>query len=164
MGWHENASVGELLAGYADTIAELRRRGVIRTNNAPLGDYAEWLLARVLDATIADSTSAKSWDLVLPDGRLVQVKARLVSEPPTAGQVQTSPFRSWDFDLAALMLFDARTYEPRLAVLAPAEVVRRHATYRKHINGSIVHIRAPLTEQDEVVDITEEVSRVWDRI
>ena len=112
MTWHGEASIHDLLVGYAMTLAELRQRGVLRTNNAPVGDYAEWLLHQTLGGTLAASTSAKSSDLTLDDGRRVQVKARVVADPPTGGQLQTSPFRSWDFDLAALMLFRADSYRP----------------------------------------------------
>lgn len=154
MPWPEEASIHDLLGGYAATIMELRRRGVLRTNNAPVGDFAEWLLARALGGLLADSTSAKSYDLTLPDGRRVQVKARLVADRPTAGQLQSSPFRSWDFDAAALMLFRATTYEPALAVMAPTHVVRTHAKRRSHINGDVVFIRPPLTIAAGVEDIT----------
>jgi len=87
-------TVADLLAGYARILAELRRRGVVRSNNAPAGDYAEWLAARGLGGALADNSSVKSYDITLPSGERVQVKARVVSEPPIAGQLQTSPFRS----------------------------------------------------------------------
>lgn len=154
MGWPEETSTSELLTQYAATLVELRRRGVLRTNNAPLGDYAEWLLHRALGGELADSTSAKSYDLILVDGQRVQIKARLISEPPARGQLQTSPFRSWDFELAALMLFRSDSYTPVLAVLAPVEVVRQHARYRRHVNGDVVFIRPPLTTAPCVRDIT----------
>ena len=128
MGWPDRTPTPELLAQYAATLVELRRRGVLRTNNAPLGDYAEWLLHRALGGALANSTSAKSYDLTLQDGRRVRVKARLVSDPPSRGQLQTSPFRSWDFELAALMLLDS--YAPTLAVLAPVVVLRAYAQHR----------------------------------
>lgn len=46
-------STPELLAGYASRLAELRRRGVLRTNNPPAGDYAEWLVQRALGGNLA---------------------------------------------------------------------------------------------------------------
>jgi len=36
-------------------------------------------------------------------GRKLQVKARLVSQRATPGQLQTSAFRSWTFDFAVLV-------------------------------------------------------------
>lgn len=83
-GHETDASVGELLAGYAGILVELRRRGVIRSANAPAGDYAEWLCATALGGKLVDNFSVKSHDLTLPDGRLVQVKARVTSDPPSA--------------------------------------------------------------------------------
>lgn len=158
VSWYQDASIPELLAGYAATLVELRRRGVLRTNNAPVGDYAEWLLAHALGGTLAHSTSAKSYDLTLPDRGRVQVKARLVTDPPGVGQLQTSPFRSWDFEAAALMLFRADSYAPVLTVLAPVDVVRSHAKFRRHVNGEIVFIRPPLTVASGVDDVTAEVA------
>lgn len=113
------ASVGDLLSGYARILAELRRRGVVRSVNAPAGDYAEWLCARALDARLVDNFSVKSHDLILADGRRVQVKARVTSEPPRAGQLQTSPFRSWDFDVAAFVMFRDRDYKGVTRRLGP---------------------------------------------
>ena len=62
----DDRSIAELLAGYAGILAELRRRGVVRTNNAPVGDYAEWLAARALGGEIVANASEKSYDLRLP--------------------------------------------------------------------------------------------------
>jgi hypothetical protein len=56
-------TVGELLSTYAEIFAELRERGVVRSANAPAGDYAEWLCSRALGATLADNFSVKSHDL-----------------------------------------------------------------------------------------------------
>lgn len=88
----------------------------------------------------------------------MQVKARLIANPPTAGQFQTSPFRSWDFDLAVLMLFRADNYAPALAVLAPVELVRINAKRRAHVNGDVVFIRPPLTTAPGIQDITRRVA------
>ncbi len=41
----EHRSTADLLARYGRTLAELRRRGILRTNNPPAGDYGEWLVA-----------------------------------------------------------------------------------------------------------------------
>jgi len=122
----KDQTIAELLAGYSRTLAELRRRGVVRTNNAPAGDYAEWLATKGLGGELAGN-SVKSYDLTLATGERVQVKARVVSEPATRSQLQTSSFRSWDFDLAALVLLRVSDYQVVRAVLVPSEVVREHS-------------------------------------
>jgi hypothetical protein len=147
--------VGELLSSYAKILAELRERGVVRSANAPAGDYAEWLCSRALGATLVDNFSVKSHDLVLADGRLVQVKTRVTSEPPKAGQLQTSPFRSWDFDLAAFVLLRDYDYEVRRGVLLPVEVVRAQSIYRSHVNGSVVMMTSALLDHVDAEDITD---------
>ena len=39
----------ELMNMYADILSELNVRGVVRTYNSPVGDYAEWLVAEKMD-------------------------------------------------------------------------------------------------------------------
>jgi hypothetical protein len=97
-------SVGELLALSCGILAELRRRGVIRSGNAPAGDYAELLVQRATEGTLAPS-SQKSWDLETSTGERLQVKARVVTDPSIRGERQLSFFRSWDFDAAVIVLF-----------------------------------------------------------
>lgn len=126
---------------------------MVRSNNPPAGDYAEWLVAKAFSAALAPA-SEKSYDLKFPDGRRVQVKSRVVSSPPVADQVQSSPFRSWDFEVAAFVLLDAVEYRPVLGVLAPVDVVREHAKPRPHVNGEIVFIRPPLTKAPGTTDVT----------
>ncbi len=58
------ASPRALLQAYEAILGELRRQGVSRTSDAPVGQYAEWLDARVLGATLA-ANATKSYDLEL---------------------------------------------------------------------------------------------------
>ena len=101
-------SIPDLLGRYAAILYELRARGVVRTRNAPLGDYAEYLAARVYSGVLA-ANSVKSYDLLSADGRRVQVKARTVGSDTHPGAV-FSAFRSFDFDVAVLVTFDSSTY------------------------------------------------------
>lgn len=153
-------TVGELLSTYAEILAELRERGVVRSANAPVGDYAEWLCLRALGGTLVDNFSVKSHDLVMADGRRVQVKARVTSEPSKAGQLQTSPFRTWDFDLAAFVLLRDYDYAVRRAVLVPVDVVRVQSSFRSHVNGSVVMMRGALLDHEDAEDITARLRAV----
>jgi len=45
-------TAAQLLRQYANTLAALRERGVVRSANAPAGDYAEWLCAKALGGEI----------------------------------------------------------------------------------------------------------------
>lgn len=152
-------TVRELLAGYARTLAELRRRDVVRSNNAPAGDYAEWLVWKALGGKLAENPSEKSWDVCLPSGKRVQVKARVTSLPLRAGQLQTSPFRSWEFDLAAFVLLAADDYRVTRAALVPVAVVREVARRRPHVNGDVVMMNNALLGHPEATDLTEALNR-----
>src|SRR5438309_1239761 len=88
-GSSDAASTAELLAGYARTLDILRARGVLRTANPPAGDFAEWLVWSAFGGTL-EPNSTKSHDVTDAAGRKLQVKARLVSNPSTPGQLQTS--------------------------------------------------------------------------
>lgn len=149
----------ELLAGYATALAELRRRGVVRSANAPAGDYGEWLVAKALGGTLADNFSVKSWDVSMPNGDRIQVKTRLVAVPPRPGQLQTSPFRSWDFETAAFVLLRGDGYGVLRAVLLPVDAVKAAARWRSHINGHVVMMNSAVMAHAEAQDISDELRR-----
>jgi hypothetical protein len=150
----DERTTGQLLAGYASTLSELRRRGVIRSNNAPAGDYGEWLIAQVLGATIVANAAMKSYDLTTSDGRRVQVKTRVVSLPVRRGQLQASVFRSFDFDLAALVLLRDVDYAVHRAVLVPVQLVEALSTRVEHVNGWRLVMTAEVLDHQEAEDIT----------
>lgn len=140
-----------LLASYQAILAELRDRGVVRTGNAPAGDYAEYLVVRLLNGELP-ANSEKSWD-VLADGRRVQVKCRVVRDPRNNGQRQLSPFRSFDFDDVIIVLL-SEDYAVWRAVSLPAEVIKRCATYRQHVNGHVAFADDKLLDAPEASDLT----------
>lgn len=132
-------STPALLRQYAEILAELRARGVVRTSNAPLGDYAEYIALRVYGGTLAPN-SAKSYDLLAPDERRIQVKARTVSATTSPSAV-FSVFRSFDFEAAVLIVLDARTYNLRWAKELSPEDVREASRWSPHVNGYLLQIR-----------------------
>lgn len=150
-------SVADLLGQYAAILRDLRTRGVVRSANAPAGDYAEWLFARALGGRLVENFSVKSYDLTLPDEIRVQVKTRVVSDPPRRAQVQTSPFRSWDFHLAGLLLLRDTDYGVLRAALVPVEVVRELSVFRAHVNGAVVHMTDSLLGHQSARDVTHDL-------
>jgi hypothetical protein len=140
-------NVGELLALSRRILSELRERGVIRTGNAPTGDYAELLVQRATDGELAPN-SQKSWDVLTPEGERLQVKARLVTDPRNAGERQLSPFRSWEFDAAVIVLF-ANDFQVWRAVRIPVDLVREASRFSEHVRGDLVIARNELLDQGE---------------
>lgn len=148
------ASVGDLLGLYSRVIGELRHREVLRTNNPPAGDYAEWLVARAFGVTRLEANSTASYDLSCEEYGRVQVKGRVVTPGGGPGQLQSSPFRSAKFDHAALVLFNQADYSVQLAVMLPVEAVIERWKARKHVNGHVLFMNGPTMGHGSATDIT----------
>jgi len=146
------ASPRRILATYEILLAELRRRYVVRTNDAPVGQYAEWLALRVLGGKL-ESNSAKSYDLTTTDLKRIQIKARVVRKPAKPGERQLSTFRSFDFDGALVLLFDD-TYHVRRATILTPDVVIANSRESSHVNGRIFIARDALL--DLGADLTDQ--------
>jgi hypothetical protein len=142
-----------LFSLYRAILRELKGRGVIRTENAPVGDYAEYLVATALGGQLA-TNSEKAWDVLGGDGEKLQVKARVVSEPAEPSQLQLSPFRSFDFDSAVIVLLSATDYAVTRASKVPRHVVESSAVYRQHVNGKVLFARPEIMGHPEATDLT----------
>jgi hypothetical protein len=129
-----NFTTHELLGQYAGILRELRDRGFIRTLNAPAGDLAETLAARAYSGDLAPN-SEKSWDVTAGDGRLLQVKSRVIAANALSKPIQFSVFRSWNFDAAIFIVFAAETYEILAAYEVPANAVRERAIASGWVGG-----------------------------
>jgi hypothetical protein len=137
----------ELLALSRAILAELRHRGVIRSGNAPAGDYAELLVRQATGGELAPN-SQRSWDVETPAGEHLQVKARVVPNPKMPGQRQLSVFRSWDFDAAVIVLFDDEFRVWRAAKL-PIEALKEVARFVGHVGGHRVMATDGLLDRGE---------------
>lgn len=131
MDW-QRLTNAQLLEHSGQALAELRRRGIVRTANAPAGDLAERLVADAMGGELAPN-SQKSWDVLAPPAlpgpwQRIQVKTRVVTDLHNAGQRQMSAFRSWDFEAAMFVLFDP-LYAIRKAALVPVAKVKEVATH-----------------------------------
>lgn len=92
----------ELLSDWVAIMRQLRALGVIRTNNNPIADIAEAIVADHYGGSRA-SFSQKGWDVKAPDGDRIQVKSRRrTRENPTV----LSPISEDDYDSLVVVLFD----------------------------------------------------------
>ncbi len=143
----EERSTGELLALSRRILTELRRRGVLRSGNAPTGDYAELLVTRTTGGELAPN-SQRSWDVETPMGDRLQVKARVVTDPRKAGERQLSTFRSWDFDAAVIVLFDD-VFAVLRATRLPRGVLQQASKADAHVGGFRVMATDELLDRGE---------------
>lgn len=147
--------VKELLQLEASLIAELRHRGLVRTNNKPLGDIAEQVVLGARGGTL-EPNSTKSHDVTDPGGRRIQVKAMGGRALGRAGTF--SPFRDFDFDIAVFLVFDVQTFELSFAREVSAADVKAVSRYSAHTNG-----RQPTLRQIENAgtDVTNEMRAAY---
>lgn len=152
----QSATPAQLLALYADVLAELRQRGIARSTNNPAGDYAEYLIAKALGLQLS-SNSNVGYDAIGADGTRYQVKGcRPTASNPSRqlGALRNLPERH--FDYLGGVLF-AEDFSVARACLIPADVVTQEATHRAHVNAWILQLRDGLWAVSGVRDITDAV-------
>jgi len=149
----QQSTVQELLRLYADVLDALRERGVMRTRNNPVADYAEWLVSRRLVLSLASSSRA-GYDARASDGTRYQIKSRRL-DPPNASR-QLSVIRNLhtaEFDYLVGVLFD-RDFSVREAYVIPHSIIGDHASFSQHVNGHRLTLRGDVLEDPQVQDIT----------
>jgi hypothetical protein len=151
-------SVGEILHVYTSLLVELRRRRLVRTDNAPIGDLAEFACAAYYEGELA-ANSEKSFDLTAADGRRVQVKVRTVHDG-TSRAGTFSAIRSMDFDVCVFVLADARSNTVETAYEWTPEDVQAHGRFSAHTNSTIVPI-GKVRAGAAGVDITKGLDVAW---
>lgn len=151
-------SVRELLQLEAAVNAELRARSLVRTNNKPLGDIAEHIVLAARGGVL-EPNSTRSHDITDPAGRRIQVKAM---GPRARGTNSTfSPFRSFGFDTAVFLVFEAGSFALRLAREVPAAEIETAARFVPHINGRQPTLRLV---ENLGVDVTEEMAAAFETL
>jgi hypothetical protein len=152
------SSTPELLALYGSILTVLRERGVTRSENSPVGDYAEHLASIAFGLTLVNN-SAIGYDGVDADGLRYQVKGRRITRWNPSRQL--SAIRglgaSGDpFDLLLGILFDGEFRVWRAAVV-PLSVVKLRAKRQEHVNAWRLMLTEPVWALPGVTDVTERV-------
>lgn len=148
------ASDRELMRLYGSVLDELRGRDVIRTANAPVGDYAEHLFAKAFGWRL-EANSSSGHDAVDPAGARIQIKTRrLRLNAPSERQLSAiRGLPEAKFDLLAVVLFDGRFGIVR-AALVPHRVVVKRAKYIAHDNGWRLTMDDPIWNEPGVREVT----------
>jgi hypothetical protein len=140
------SSIRELLALWANAPRELRKRGVVRTFNNPIGDIAEELVALHYGGE-RGSFSQKTWD-VRVGNELLQVKALRRTGVRTRRNL--SPIRSDDGYTAVVVVIFTEDLRVEQALRIPREVVNDMFVRRAHVNGRIIVMGRRLLEHPAV--------------
>ena len=152
-------SIPELLALHAALLEELRARGVLRSENNPTGDLAEYLFCSAYGWQ-QYSNSEKALDATGEDGTRYQIKGRRLTRRNQSRQL--SAIRDLDgFDVLAAVLFD-ELYRVVRAALIPVGVVRLYSTFTAHTNSYRFLLRDEVWDADQVIDATDRL-RAFER-
>ncbi|MFI5261008.1 MAG: hypothetical protein ACHQZR_00470 [Candidatus Limnocylindrales bacterium] len=152
------AAPAELLGLYGAIMDELLARGIARTSNNPVADYAEYLAARAFKLQLVPN-SVRGYDAVDETGLRYEVKARRLQARNRGRQL--SFFRGFDlaeptFDVLIAVLF-APDLSVRRAALMPFEIVRAHAARSEHVNGWRMTLADAIWSIPGVNDVTEQI-------
>ena len=157
------SSVAELLAIYGDVMSELRRRGVVRTGNLPVGDYAELLFTKAFDWSL-EQNSASGHDATDTQGRRYQIKGRRILNLAASRQLSAiRRINEHTFDFLAAVLFDAN-FKVFRAILVPHALVQARARRSEHTNSWIFLLDDKLWREAGVRDVSAELSVAASRI
>lgn len=151
------ASVRDLLKIHAQVIEELRDRQIVRTGNAPLGDYAELLFSVAFGWTLSNNSSM-GYDAVDERGVRYQIKARRLTAASKSRQlsaIRKLPDKT--FDMLAAVVFDA-DYQVSRAILVPHVEVAARAARVEHTNSWRLTMDDKLWRAPGAIDVTKPLS------
>ncbi|NJD28915.1 MAG: hypothetical protein FIA92_11535 [Chloroflexi bacterium] len=149
----------ELLAIYGQILTILRERGITRTEDSPVGGYAEYLASIAFGLELT-TNSAIGYDGIDAEGIRYQVKGRRITRWNPSRQV--SAIRGLGdehvepFNLLVGILFNADMSVMR-AALVPVAVVRAQSKLQAHVNGWRFHLRDAVWAISGVRDVTDEI-------
>ncbi len=154
----EHLQPRDLFTLFSRILVEMRRRGILRSTNNPVADYAEWLVCSALSLELAQKSSR--YDAKDSQGRRYEIKGRRLTRQNPSRQL--SAIRDLDakhFDFLAGVLF-AEDFTVQKACLIPHEVVARFAIFQEHVRASRLLLRDSLWSEAGVLDITGKVSEI----
>lgn len=147
-------NITQLLNTHSAVLEELRHREVLRTNNNPTGDYAEWLVSESLGLTLAPS-SAAGYDATDEDGIRYQIKGRNVR--PEDKSFQLGVIRNLEgkeFDFLVAVIFET-TWGVRYAAKIARKNIHKFGQHNEHQNGHIVTLQPAHFGNSCIEDISE---------
>ena len=125
----------QLLQLYGRTLDTLKSKGLTRSTNNPLADYAEKLVSEGLGLVLAVKSNA-GYDAIHPHtGKRYEIKARRITKHNRSTQL--SAIRNLEkahFDFLVAVIF-AEDFTVDYAALIPIDSVRKLATYVAHTNS-----------------------------
>lgn len=148
----------ELLEDWAAIMRQLRDRGIIRTNNNPVGDIAEAIVAEHYGGVRAPY-GQKNWD-VLAGRERIEVKG-LRQLKGGSRRSNVSPIRGSDYDAVVVVLLDD-DFKVTEGLRIPRATVEELFGHNKHVNGVVIKVSKPLRRHPnvETIDLAAAAARL----
>jgi hypothetical protein len=124
-------SAEALLRLHYRVLDELKRRELLRSTGAPIGEYAERLFCEAFDWCLAEEKFNAGYDATDKTGARIQIKARRLTGFGSRQLGSIRKLRQNPFDKLAAILFTKELDVSRAAII-PLEVVKQRATYNPH--------------------------------
>lgn len=152
-----DSSTSGLLALYGEILDELRDRGIVRTGNSPVGDYAELLFSRAFNWTL-EPNSSSGHDASDAQGLRYQIKGRRLGTSTASRQLSAiRRLNDQTFDYLAAVLFDP-SFKVTRAILIPHDLVVRRARRVEHTNSWTFILDDKVWRESGVRDVTAEIA------
>lgn len=151
-------TVLDLLDDYSRIIIELCDRGVLRSVNNPVADYAEYLASKALGLTRAP-LSTKGYDAIDQNGKRYEIKSRRLtrkSKPTRFSAIRKLEEDHFDFLIA--ILFN-ENFTVNKAVIFSKDFVIKKSFWQKHVNAYILPIDDELWNSKSGKDILSEIKK-----
>ena len=150
----KDLSIPELLLHYTLILDELHRREVIRTENSPIGDYAEWLIANQLGLTLVPNSTPGHDAVDDSTGLKFQIKGRRLTARNKSRQLGAiRNLKNHEFDYLIAVLFNEQV-EVVQVVKIPHAIIEKYAQYRPHVNAHILILRDNILSDPMVENLT----------
>ena len=156
-------SLKQLLQLNGAIVAELKRRGVCRTSNSPIGDIAEHLFSNAFGWQL-ESNSKAGFDALDDLGQKYQIKSRRVSagnQSRQAGDIRR--LKDGLFDFVAGVVFSEEC-DVLLGLIIPHRLVAERASEISHSNSSRIYLRDDWVDTPGVRNVTGELREEWERL
>jgi hypothetical protein len=151
-------STQELFALFGAALTELKNRGVTRSTNNPIADYAELLFEKALRLQRAPP-STKGYDALDRAGRKYEIKGRRVTAHNSSRQL--SALRGLDqkpFDFMGGVLFN-EDFSVFRACLVPHEQVLSNSAFVHQTNSWKFFLLDSVWDLPGVVDVTAKLRK-----
>jgi hypothetical protein len=141
-------TIAQLFADWAAIMREFRHRDVIRTNNNPVGDIAEAIVAAYFGGE-RGAFSQAGWDVKTADER-IQVKA--IRQTPRYTRTTLSPIRDSEYDSVVVVIFD-EDFNVTEGLKFSRATVEETFPHKPYVNGRIVSVTKAFRSRPDVASL-----------